>query len=135
MTERLLTCLLLIPTLLPAQRRVDPKNTYVRLICVVSQTGTGTAADPKRPLYAPAPVTAANPTLPAIIGYTHQLSDDGKYSLVEFVARDMSAFQTILNDKTIKVFIKGRDKKADIEAELKKYKKDFDLDKFGLVMP
>jgi hypothetical protein len=135
MLSRPVLGLLLIASLLIAQRRVDPKNTYVRLICVVPHTGAGTADDPKRPLYAPAPDTAANHALPAIIGYVHQLSDDGKYALVEYVARDMSAFQPILNDKTIKVFVKGRDKKSDIEAELKKYKKDFDLDKFGLVMP
>jgi hypothetical protein len=64
-----------------------------------------------------------------------QLSDDGKSALVEFVARDMSAFTAILGDKSIKVFVKGKDKKGDIEAELKKYKKDFDLNRFGLVMP
>jgi hypothetical protein len=135
MIHRMLTCLLLTATLLTAQRRVDPKNTYVRVIGVVPHIGSGTAADPRRPQYAPAPVTAPNQPLPAIIGYTHQISDDGKYALVEYVARDMSAFQAILNDKTITVFIKGKDKKTDIEAALKKYKKDFDLDKFGLVMP
>ena len=135
MTARLLTTLLLLTALLPAQRRVDPKNTYSRMICVVPIVGAGTAADPKRPKYAPLPPTSPTQPPAAIIGYTQQVSEDGKFALVEFVARDQSAFQTILNDKTIKVFIKGKDKKGDIEAELKKYKKDFDLTKFGLVMP
>ncbi len=52
---------------------------------------------------------------------------------MEFVARDRKAFQAILNDKTIKVFEKGKDKKDDVERELKKFKKDFDLSKLGAV--
>jgi hypothetical protein len=51
------------------------------------------------------------------------------------VARDRAAFQAIFNDKTIKFFEKGKSKKQDIETELKKYKKDFDLNKFGTVVP
>ncbi|MBZ5578344.1 MAG: hypothetical protein LAP40_17405 [Acidobacteriia bacterium] len=54
---------------------------------------------------------------------------------MEFVARNCAAFQTILNDKTITVFEKGRSARADIEAALKLQRKDFDLDKFGMVMP
>ena len=69
------------------------------------------------------------------MAYSHQLSDDGRFALVEFVARDRSAFQAILNDKTVTVFEKGRSKKADIEKALKLFKKDFDLDQFGTVMP
>ena len=117
------------------QRRVDPKNTYVRIICVVPITGTGTAADPRRPQYAPAVAAAPNLATPGIIGFMHQTSDDGKFALVEYVAKSQAAFAPILSDKQIKVFVKGKDKKSDIEAELKKYKKDFDLNKFGLVMP
>ena len=30
---------------------------------------------------------------------------------------------------------KGKTSKSDVEKELKKYKKDFDFEKFGLVMP
>jgi hypothetical protein len=120
---------------LVAQRRVDPKYTYNRVICVVPITGAGTAADPKRPQYAPLPRTSPNQPLPGIIAYMQQISDDGKYALVEYVARDQSALLPILNDKSIKVFVKGKDKKTDIEAELKKYKKDFSLDTFGVVVP
>ena len=135
MMHRAICTLLLLTVLLPAQRRVDPKQTYNRVICVVPIIGAGTAADPKRPQYAPLPRTAPNQPLPGIIAYMQQISDDGKYALVEYVAKDPSAFQAILNDKSIKVFVKGKDKKGDIEAELKKYKKDFDLNKFGVVMP
>jgi hypothetical protein len=78
---------------------------------------------------------AAAPATPTIIAYMHVASDDGKYALVEYVAKDMAAFQTILSDKTLKVFVKGKDSKDAIEAELRKYKKDFSLDKFGVVVP
>jgi len=96
--------------------------------------GKGTPADPRRPQYAPWP---PNPhgTRTGIIAFNHQVSDDGKSALVEFIARDRSAFAAILADKSLKVFEKGKDKKADIELELKKYKKDFDLSKFGMVHP
>ena len=96
--------------------------------------GKGTPADPRRPQYAPWPLSA-NPARTAIMGYSHQVSDDGRFALVEFVARDRSAFQAVFNDKTVTVFEKGKDKKDVIESALKKFKKDFDLSKFGMVHP
>ena len=84
---------------------------------------------------APLARTAPNQPMPGIIGFMQQISDDGNWALVEYVAKDMAALQPILNDKTITTFVKGKDKKGDIEAALKKFKKDFDLEKFGLVMP
>lgn len=54
---------------------------------------------------------------------------------MEFVAQDRAAFQAIFNDKSITVFEKGKDKKDDIEAAIRKYRKDFNLDLFGVVMP
>jgi len=141
MTQRLLAGFLVLAAVVSAQRRVDPRNTYNRVICVVPMVGKGTPDDPRRPQYAPWPPPNSPPS-PAqaqsrttIIAFSHQVSDDGKYALVEFVARDRSAFQAILSDKQIKVFEKGKDKKDDIEKELKKYKKDFNLEKFGLVVP
>ena len=135
MLFRSLALLLLLAALLPGQRRVDPRYTYVRVITVESLHGAGTAADPKRPGYAPTALAAPGQATGGIIGYVHQVSDDGKYSITEYVARDISAFKTILSDKQITSFIKGQDKKSTIEAALKKYKKDFDLDKFGMVLP
>jgi hypothetical protein len=127
--------LLLTASICAGQRKVDPRYTYVRIICVVPIVGQGTAADPKRPQYAPAAAVQGMPGRSGIIGFAQQISDDGKYALVEYVARDKAAFQAILSDKQVKVFFKGTDKKDDIEKDLKKYKKDFDLNKFGLVMP
>ena len=137
MVKRILAGLLLIAAMGSGQRKVDPKNTYARIICVVPMIGTGAPDDPKRPQYAPWPPPSATQARSrgTILAFTQQLSDDGKSAIVELVASDRSAFQAILNDKQIKVFVKGTDKKDDIEKELKRYKKDFDLDKFGVVMP
>jgi hypothetical protein len=110
---RTVTLLLVTSSMLPGQqRRADPKFTYNRIIAVVPITGAGTAADPKRPQYAPAARTAPNQPLPGIIAYMQQVSDDGKYALVEYVAKDQSAFQAILNDKSIKVSPRARTKRT-----------------------
>jgi len=142
MTGRLVAGFLVMTGMVFPQHRVDPKNTYHRVICVVPMVGKGTFDDPRRPLYAPlppsqAPAQARPAAAPrdAILAYSHQVSDDGNYALVEFVAVDRAAFQAILNDKQITVFEKGKASKAEIEKELRKYKKDFDYEKFGLVLP
>lgn len=153
MIQRLITGLLMLAVVACAQPRVDPRNLYHRIIVVVPFAGQGTQADPKRPQYSPAPQAAAvpqtasapeatatpgpavAPAAPAVIAYTHVLSDDGKYAIAEFVAKDMAAFQAILSDASLKVFVKGRDSKATIEAAMRKYRKDFSLDTFGVVIP
>ena len=134
MLLRLSLGLLLAILLTADDHRVDPRNTYNRVICIVPLVGAGTAADPKRPQYAPWP-PAPSGSRTAIIAFSQQMSDDGKFALVEFLARDRKAFDAIFADKSIKVFEKGKDKKDDIEKELKKYKKDFDLSKFSTAHP
>lgn len=129
---------------LAGEHRVNARNTYERLLCVVPMVGAGTMSDPRRPLHAPlatlmspAPLAGAvgSGLRTGILGYTYQLSDDGKTALVEFVAAQRDAFKDILADKTVKAFLKGKDKQGDIEIEFKKHKKDFDIDHFGVRMP
>ena len=132
MTQNLLVIALVATGYLCAQRRVDPRNTYHRIVCVVPFVGAGTPADPKRPMYSPWPATH-DPN--GIIAFYYQASDDGRSAVVEFVARNRSAFQAIFSDKTIKVFEKGVSPRSDIEAALQQVRKDFNLDKFGMVMP
>jgi len=128
-------CLFAASTALFAQHPVDPRNMYERVLVVVPLVGKGTLADPKRPLYAPMP-SAMNPaSRTGILGFTHVMSDDGKFALVEFVARDRSAFKDILADTTLKPFIKGVHKREDVLTEFQKYKKDFSFDHFGVRMP
>ena len=123
----------------PGQQRVDSRNLYERITAILPIGGSGTFADPVRPLYTPLPAAlkaaATSRSRTAILGFTYVLSDDGKHALVEFVARDRAAFQQILADPTVKAFVKGKDKREDIEAEFKKYKKDFDFTNFGVRMP
>jgi hypothetical protein len=131
----LVSCSLFAATTTPrkpavVQRHVDPRNTHVRFLAVVPLIGTGTKADPIRPAYVPAPpAPGAKPDPNGIIGYTSQMCDDHKHALVEFVARDRSAFKPMMADTRpdVRLFEKGRAKRADIEAEFKKWKKDFDL--------
>jgi len=152
MSLRLILGMLVLTAITSAQPRVDPRNLYHRIITVVPYVGSGTtAADPKRPQYAPvaatavgtqpspaastpAGTTAVPPSPPAIIGFTHVPSDDGKYAVVEYVARDWAALQPIMSDPSLTVFVKGRDSKATIEAAIQKYKKNFSLDTFGAVI-
>lgn len=148
MPQRLITGLLMLAVVACAQRRVDPRNTYHRIIAVVPLQGTGATDNPRRPQYAPpvtvaktAPTaTTANATPPTalptdIIAFTQVPTDDNKFAIVEFVARDRTAFAAILADPTIKSFEKGLVGKGVIEAELRKVKKGFSLDQFGAVMP
>jgi hypothetical protein len=132
-------CVLTTASPVFSQHRVDARLTYERLWCVLPLIGTGTLADPKRPLYAPLPAAMNAASRTGIIGFTFVFSDDGKFALVEFVARDRSAFQNILADVatsvTSKAFLKGQSKREDVEAEFKKQKKDFDFNSFGVRMP
>jgi hypothetical protein len=132
MAKHLIVLLLGLTCFVHAQRRVDPKNAYVRVIGVVAMAGKGTADDPRRPQYAAWP-PSQDPN--GIIGFFFQPSDDGKYAVVEFVARSRAAFQTLFNDRTIQLYEEGRQSKASIEAAIRPYRKDFDLTKFGVVMP
>jgi hypothetical protein len=132
MTQRLVTGLLMLAGVVCAQHSVDPRNTYHRVICVVPMIGSGTAADPKRPEYAPAPGSA----LPnGIIGFTRVATDDGKFAIVEFVAKNRSAFQAIFADTTITTYEKGSQSASAIETALQKLKQSFSLVQFEVVMP
>jgi hypothetical protein len=135
----ILVCFFALIAPLPAQHRVDPRNMYERVMMIVPMTGTGSFEDPVRPMYTPLPsafkAAAASRTHTGILGFTFVLSDDGQHALVEFVAKDRTAFQQILADSSVKSFLKGRDKREDIETEFKKYKKDFDFTHFGVRMP
>lgn len=120
------------------QRRADPRVTHVRILAVVPLIGAGTRADPIRPAYAPLPRAAgAKPDPSGIIGFNWFMSDDKKHALVEFVSRDRSAFKQIMADTRpdVKIFERGKAKRADIEAEFQKHKQNFNLDHFMVRVP
>jgi hypothetical protein len=122
-----------------AQGHVASENLYTRVLCVVPMIGTGTLADPIRPMFVPAPPDpskapdSAVATTPAgILAFQYQLSDDGNYALAELVGADRNALAEALNstDARVKVFELAKAKKSDIEKEFQKYKKTFSLDKY-----
>jgi hypothetical protein len=89
----------------------------------------------RRPAYAPVPARGTAASRSGIIAFSCQPSDDKSLALCEFVAADPAALRPILSDRLVKSFEKGKAQKADVETEFKKYKKDFDLDKFLLRVP
>jgi hypothetical protein len=98
-------------------------------------TGKGTVEDPVRPLYAPVP-GSKEAAASGIIGFHYILSDDGKTALLELVATDSSAFESIQTDgvkrSEVKAFEKGKASKDEVAKEFKKLRKDFDIDKFEM---
>ena len=123
---------------LMAQNQVDPHNRYERVLAIVPWTGSGTIADPKRPLYAPAPGSAVAPQAvdrsSGILAYQCVASDDGSKALCEFVAVHRAALLPIMADPSVTSFLKGKDSLAAVVAEFTKYKKDFDITKFGMAV-
>jgi hypothetical protein len=119
------------------QQRVNPRNTYERLLCVVPMVGSGTAEDPRRPMYAPNPGPGERRSRDGILAFTYEQTDDGRFAIVEFVARDRAAFAEILADKSpeIKVFEKGRARKQDVEAAFRVLKPGFTLDRLQVRVP
>jgi hypothetical protein len=110
------------------QHRVDAKNLHERVYAVVPMIGAGTYDDPKRPLFAPTLNDLRKPG--AIQSFSYELSDDGKYALVEFVAQDRAALAHIVSDaRTVKAFEKGKHKRDDIERELRRFRRNFSLDR------
>ena len=121
--------------MMSGQHKVDDRHRYERILCIVPITGTGTLEDPRRPQYAPAPGGRDSTVRSGILGFHFVESDDKKFALVEFVATDRRAFRAILGDANVKSFQKEKDKLSDIQAEFKRYRKDIDLDHFGVRMP
>jgi len=117
---------------------IDLRNTHDRLVAVVPMIGKGTPDDPRRPAYTPGPRKKGDtPSLPSIIAFSYVMADDGNHAIVEYVAMDRAAFASILADKSpdVKSFQRGQQKREDIELELKKHKKDLNLDRLGVRIP
>ena len=114
-----------------AQQAVEPSARYYRLICLVHLAGSGKDDDPVRPEYGTSELDAAH----GVVAWKMLLSDDKKMAILHIVATDRKAFAAILADKRgeVKVFEPGKDKKDDIEKELRKVSKDFDLAQLEVV--
>lgn len=93
---RTLAALSVFAVSLFAQRNVAPGNMYHRVYAVVPMIGSGTEADPRRPMLVPAPDQKQTSERPDLLGFKMQLSDDGKFALVEFVFQNPVAYHNFL---------------------------------------
>jgi hypothetical protein len=128
---RQLTLLCILAASVFSQQRVDSGNLYHRILAVLPMVGTGTWDDPKRPMFVPPP-SQMSTDRSGILAFQFQLSDDGKFALVELVTANKAAFSPILTAAVpnVKVFEVGKDSRAAIETEFKKYKVNFTFDSF-----
>jgi hypothetical protein len=118
-----------------AQPRVDPLNLHERVLAIVPMIGQGTSAEPYRPMYAPLTADMDPTGLTGVMAFASIPSDDGNFALLELVARNRAVFATILADTSIQTFLKGRDNRQAAEAAFQKLKKDFSIDRFGVIVP
>lgn len=120
------------PVVPTVQSRVDPTNSYHRVLAIVPMTGSGTHDDPKRPMFVPAPANAVAGDRSGIIAWQHQMSDDGTLAIVEIVATTRDAFAPLFsaNDSRVKVFEVGVTPQADMESSLQAVKASFSFANF-----
>ena len=126
-----------------AQYRVQPEHRHERILCVVPMIGAGTYADPRRPMFTTNPTNRdsvqreRDQKREGLLGYSFEVSDDGRLAIVEFVASDRSAFSEILESRhpEVRVFRKGDGNKEEILRELSRFKRDLDLNRFQVAVP
>jgi hypothetical protein len=132
-----------LPVLAQMRHTPAPVDSLIHVYAIVPLTGAGTAADPVRPMFAPAlgiqpvlptaaPGTAAASPRSGIVAYHMQVSDDGKQALVEFIAVSKADLQPILttSDSRVQVFVRGEQAHDAILAAFQAVKKNFSFDKF-----
>jgi hypothetical protein len=73
---------------------------------------------------------------PGYLGWSMQASDDGTMAIIQIVAADHHAFDSILADKRpeILVFEIGKTAPSVIQAAMQKYKANFDLTSFRVMV-
>jgi hypothetical protein len=116
---------------LSAQRRVDPRYSYHRVIAVVPLVGAGSPEDPIRGKYVPTPQTAGPPGT-GIIAFAVELTDDGKRAIVELVAVQRATLARSWRTVASWFFEKGVARAADVESAIQPLRKDFSLQTFGV---
>jgi hypothetical protein len=98
-----------------------------KVVAVTALTGKGTWEDPRRPVL---PVAGA-------VNYRWVPSDDGQWAIVALelgrvTAQGLKDFDDAAAGRSaaVKVFERGKDQKEAVAREVRKYKKDFDLEEF-----
>ena len=130
--------------------------TYHRVWAVTPLVGAGKPGDPKRPMFVPAtPVLAADGS--GVLGFRMDVSDDGRFALVELVFQSPAAFQDALAKEAasrgiseaagtpaanaleaavpgLKLFECGKTTQQEVETEFRKYKNNYQFNPFTVVV-
>ncbi len=72
--------------------------------------------------------------LPGLLGYTAELSDDGRLALVEFVVKDRSLLDRVMSGAQ-RAVRKDSVSKDSIYEEFKQLKRNFRPERFGVAIP
>lgn len=149
-------CLLVAAGSAFAQHRVDPGNMYVRIYAIVPMVGSGTWADPRRPMFAPvvqqpvadqpvAQQAGTQQTTPAtrtgIIAFNSIESDDGNFALIEIVAANRKQLALITAQMTaaavtgLQIFDRSTTPTATVQSAFQLLKQNFDITQFLVVVP
>ena len=139
-----------------AQQRLDAGRMYERIYAIVPMVGTGTEADPKRPMFLPTPQQirsqiqseAQAGIRTGIIAFASVVSDDGNSALVEIVTAtktDMAALKAQIatqmaapaatSSPNIQVFDRSATSPTDVQAAFSALKKGFDISALRVVVP
>jgi hypothetical protein len=115
-------------------RVVDPGLTYQHIYARVPLIGSGTKADPKRPMFVPPPSQAPTAIHTGILAYQMQVSDDGNWALCEFVGATPQDLALITQSTAanVKVFERNKSTLADVLADFTQYKANFAFNVFTL---
>jgi hypothetical protein len=114
---------------------------YARIYAIVPMTGSGTWADPKRPMFAPVPNQATPGSRTGILAFNHVESDDGNFALIEIVTANRSQLALITGPMTasavqgLQIFDRSTTSVAAVQTAFQQYKKNFDITKFVVVVP
>ncbi len=109
-------------------------------VATTNPTAPGPADRPRALASGVAPVSVATATAPTssrpgYLAWQMQVTDDGTMAIIQIVAADHHALDTILTDTRpeIRVYEIGKDSAATIQAAMQQYKKDFNLAMFKVV--
>lgn len=134
LSRRLTTVFIVFAASLPSQLRVDPKNSYYRVIAVVPFVA-GASGTPNWPKHVPV-ATESGRSATGIIAFACERSDDGKLAIIELVGVNRAALAEVLGDHApgVLVFEKNRVARQDIESAIQPFRKGFSLSSFGVAV-
>lgn len=131
---RALTLVVCLAAMSHGQIRLDHTQLYEVALVIVPLTGAGTDKDPRRPALIPGEGQDRLPE--GLVSWSWQAGDDDKVAILEIVARNKETLRKLTQDVRVnRVFERGKDKREDVERELKLVKRTFSLQRAELGRP